>query len=190
MHRLPLSAIAAAALLLAAPRRPAPPRRRSRARASRSAPKARCARRKASCSGPARATLFDRKWALICADVDRPIGAAFSWKGASDVGAAARPRPRRRARVRRPGRGPTQRPARSSAAAARQGSGLAWHSYAAPSGGWVHVVEGFAAFDGALRLTLASLVENRVVPGTLDVVTTGGSGSLAAGARRRSAASS
>ena len=31
--------------------------------------------------GDARNTLFDRKWALICADVDRPVGAAYSWKG-------------------------------------------------------------------------------------------------------------
>ena len=37
--------------------------------------------------GDARATLFDRRWALLCADVDRPIGTAFSWKGASDPAA-------------------------------------------------------------------------------------------------------
>src|SRR5690606_7404405 len=28
--------------------------------------------------GEARASLYDRKWALICADVDRPLGAAYS----------------------------------------------------------------------------------------------------------------
>src|SRR6187401_1615233 len=37
--------------------------------------------------GDARASVFDRKWALLCADVDRPIGTAFSWKGASEIGA-------------------------------------------------------------------------------------------------------
>ena len=34
-------------------------------------------------------------------------------------------------------------------------------------------------FDGALRLALASLAENRIVPSAVDIVTTGGSGSLA-----------
>jgi CHAT domain-containing protein/tetratricopeptide (TPR) repeat protein len=129
--------------------------------------------------GQARTTLFDRKWALICADVDRPIGAAYSWKGAGDAAAVL-------------GRGrdvaldcdaPVAAPESASAVTVRRcrepGSDLAWHSYAVSHGGWTHVVEGVAAFDGALRLALANLVENRVVPGTLDVVTTGGSGSLA-----------
>jgi CHAT domain-containing protein/tetratricopeptide (TPR) repeat protein len=128
--------------------------------------------------GEARASLFDRKWALICADVDRPIGAAYSWRGGSDAAALL-------------GRGRDNTLECEPAAAAEDnagvavrrcrdpGSGLAWHSYAVTQDGWTHIVEGVAAFDSALRLTLASLVENRVVPGTLDVVTTGGSGSLA-----------
>ena len=130
--------------------------------------------------GSARATLFDRKWALICADVDRPIGAAYSWKGGSDAAALL-------------GRGrdvalecdaPAAAPDASAVTVTvrrcrEPGSGLAWHSYTVSRGGWTHIVEGVAAFDSALRLTLASLVENRIVPGTLDVVTTGGSGSLA-----------
>src|SRR6187551_2877774 len=37
--------------------------------------------------GEPRASVFDRKWALLCADVERPIGTAFSWKGASEIGA-------------------------------------------------------------------------------------------------------
>lgn len=128
--------------------------------------------------GGARATLFDRKWALICSDVDRPIGAAFSWKGAQAGD--------------RLGRGrdaaiecgePTSVSDVATGAVLRhcreQGSGLEWNSYAVAAGGWVHVVEGIAAFDGALRLALANLVEGRIVPGAVDIVTTGGSGSLA-----------
>src|SRR5688500_16443388 len=127
--------------------------------------------------GQARATMFDRKWALICADVDRPIGAAYSWKGADDAAALL-------------GRGrdialeceaPTARDA-SGVVVRRcreRDGGLGWHSYAVTHDGWTHIVEGVAAFDGALRLALANLVENRVVPGTLEVVTTGSSGSLA-----------
>jgi hypothetical protein len=35
--------------------------------------------------GDARDTVYDRKWALICSDVERPIGAAYSWRAASDI---------------------------------------------------------------------------------------------------------
>ena len=130
--------------------------------------------------GEARASVFDRKWALLCADVDRPIGTAFSWKGASDPAA-------------RFGQGREAALECGEAASAaelapgavmrhcrEQGSGLEWTSYTVAHNGWLHVVEGYAAFDGALRLTLASLAENREVPGTVEIVTTGGSGSLAA----------
>src|SRR5690606_1143141 len=58
-------------------------------------------------------------------------------------------------------------------------TGLEWNSYSIRSGEWVHIVEGLAAFDHALRLTLASLIEDHEVPGTLEIVTTGGTGSLA-----------
>src|SRR5688500_269327 len=79
--------------------------------------------------GQARTTLFDRKWALICADVDRPIGAAYSWKGASDAAAVL-------------GRGrdvaldcdaPAAAPDASGTVVTRcreRDSGLTWHSYA------------------------------------------------------------
>ena len=38
--------------------------------------------------GEARTSLFDRKWALICRDVNRPVGSAYSWR--SGDGALAR----------------------------------------------------------------------------------------------------
>ena len=129
--------------------------------------------------GEARASLFDRKWALICADVDRPIGAAYSWSHARDAAAYV-------------GRGREQTLDCSDAASTEgagpgvivrrcreRASGLEWNSYAATSNDRTHIVEGLAAFDDALRLTLASLVEDREVPGTLEIVTTGGAGSLA-----------
>ncbi|HYD23406.1 MAG TPA: CHAT domain-containing protein [Croceibacterium sp.] len=129
--------------------------------------------------GEARASLFDRKWALICADVDRPIGTAWSWKGASDIG--ERLGHWRDARIECDTRLESDAvPGAVVHHCREQGSNLEWVSYAAPADGWLHVVEGYAAFDGALRLALASLVENRVVPGTVDIVTIGSSGSLAA----------
>ncbi|MEO6389053.1 MAG: CHAT domain-containing tetratricopeptide repeat protein [Croceibacterium sp.] len=129
--------------------------------------------------GQARVSLFDRKWALLCSDVDRPVGAAYSWKGARIDGD-------------RLGRGrDTQINCGEATSAAdlapgamvrhcrEAGSNLEWNSYEVASGGWLHVVEGLSAFDGALRLALANLVQGRIVPGEVDIVSTGGSGSLA-----------
>ena len=127
--------------------------------------------------GSARATLFDRKWALICADVDRPIGAAYSWKSS---GSAPLGRGRDVAIECGEATASDVAPGAMVRHCREAGSNLEWNSYSAASGDWVHVVEGVAAFDGALRLALANLVENRVVPGKVEIVTTGGSGSLAA----------
>lgn len=173
MHRLPITAIAAALLAAPLPLSAATPPLESES--FQIGTEGALCEAQGMMLGPARATLFDRKWALICADVDRPIGAAYSWRGAGDAAAVL-------------GRG-RDVALDCDASAAESGtlvtrcrerdSGLTWHSYAVSRGGWTHVVEGVAAFDGALRLALANLVENRVVPGTLEVVTTGGSGSLA-----------
>lgn len=132
--------------------------------------------------GDARASVFDRKWALVCADVDRPVGSASSWRSnAAADGFIGRGRDVQldcgdAGSVAGAGvdvAGATLRQCRDKA------SGLAWNVYSATTEGRVHVVEGLAAFDAVLRLTLASLAENRQVPGTLDIVTTGTSGSLA-----------
>ena len=58
-------------------------------------------------------------------------------------------------------------------------SGLEWLSYQASSAGRTSVVEGLAAFDSALRLALANLMQDRIVPGEVAIATTGGTGSLA-----------
>jgi hypothetical protein len=79
MHRLLMRATAVAVLAASAPAHAATPPRESES--------FQIGTQGALCEaqgvmlGEARATLFDRKWALICADVDRPIGAAYSWRG-------------------------------------------------------------------------------------------------------------
>ena len=52
-------------------------------------------------------------------------------------------------------------------------------SYVTTVDGWTHVVEGLVAYNSALRLALANLVQDRIVPGEVQVVSTGGSGSMA-----------
>jgi CHAT domain-containing protein len=129
--------------------------------------------------GSARTSVFDRKWALICSDVDRPVGAAFSWRAGGDASAWVG---RGRDALIECGEATSASDIAAGAVVRRcreQGSNLEWNSYAVKSGDRVLVVEGVAAFDSALRLAMANLVQNRIVPGTLDIVTTGGSGSLA-----------
>ncbi|KRA81656.1 hypothetical protein ASD76_12170 [Altererythrobacter sp. Root672] len=123
--------------------------------------------------------MFDRKWALICSDVDRPVGSAFSWRAGGDASAWVG---RGRDAPIECGEATSASDIAAGAVVRRcreQGSNLEWNSYAVRSGDRVLVVEGVAAFDSALRLAMANLVQNRVVPGTLDIVTTGGSRSLA-----------
>jgi CHAT domain-containing protein len=129
--------------------------------------------------GEARNSVFDRKWALICSDVERPIGSAYSWMGAPDI--------ERRVSLSRG----TQLDCGEAASAADAAPGVTmrrcrdpktgfeWLSYTGVSGDRTNVVEGLAAFDSALRLALANLSQDRIVPGDVAIVTTGGTGSLA-----------
>jgi CHAT domain-containing protein len=129
--------------------------------------------------GAARNSVFDRKWALICRDVSQPVGAAYSWRDLKDV----------QGRVSTSRGTPLDCDAAGGASDATPGvtmrrcrdpkTGLQWISYTATSGDWVHVVQGLSAYDSALRLALANLMQDRVVPGEVSVVTTGGTGSLA-----------
>ena len=127
--------------------------------------------------GQARTSAFDRKWALICRDVDRPIGTAYSWRTARPARVSSTP-----SSAAVTGCGPSVPFAAVRMASVRQckdsASGLDWLTYSVRSGGWLHVVEGYAAFDSALRLALASLAEDREVRGNVEIVTTGNVGSL------------
>ena len=129
--------------------------------------------------GNARNSVFDRKWALICRDVSQPVGAAYSWRDLKDV----------QGRVSTSRGTPLDCDEAGGAVTSSAGvtvrrcldpkTGLQWIRYTATSGDWVHVVEGLSAYDSALRLALANLMQDRVVPGEVSVVTTGGSDSLA-----------
>ena len=128
-------------------------------------------------AGSPRGSMFDRRWALLCREVARPVGAAVFVRGGAPAA---------------PGDGLDEpldcaEPARVAAAGlsgviARdcrgRTSGAAYRSYALRTGrgGWS--VAGLAAFDSALKLTLRSLVADRLVPGAIEAVTlgTGGAG--------------
>jgi len=129
--------------------------------------------------GAARSSIYDRKWAIICRDVTRPVGAAYSWRGADDALDRVS-RDRGVALECGTAQAAAGAPAGTTVRACREGgTGLDWLSYQVSGSGRTTIVEGIAAFDSALRLALASIAEDRVVPGQVDLVTTGGAGSLA-----------
>ncbi len=128
--------------------------------------------------GEARTSIFDRKWALICRDVNRPVGTAYSWRtpGALDRAAGDRTTPLA-CEAASPAQG---LPPGTVVSRCREGAdGLEWLVYTTSGKGRTTVVEGIAAYDSALRLALASIAADQPVRGTVDIVTTGGSGSLA-----------
>jgi CHAT domain-containing protein len=133
--------------------------------------------------GDARSSLFDRKWALICRDVNRPVGSAYSLRapaGVFDRVARERATPLDcDAAAPAAGLPSGTMVSRCRESSAGGGNGLEWLVYTAPAKGRTAIVEGIAAYDSALRLALASIVANAIVPGSVDVVTTGGAGSLA-----------
>lgn len=125
----------------------------------------------------ARGTIFDRKWAILCSDIDRPVGSAYSLRTNGDHSAQIR--------LSRDEALDCAADAISTSGTARRicrgrETGLDWISYSARRGNTVHIVEGLAAYDSALRIALESLIEDRVVDGKVEVVTISGSGSLAA----------
>lgn len=121
--------------------------------------------------GDARDNVQDRKWVLICRDVDRPIGVAFNWQGVND--------PASRLGLGRDTYLECDEPAQIDGGAFLRsciefGTGLKWNSYSIATGDRLAIVEGYAAFDGALRMALANIERNQIVDGEVQVVTTGG----------------
>ncbi|HKT85530.1 MAG TPA: CHAT domain-containing tetratricopeptide repeat protein [Novosphingobium sp.] len=132
--------------------------------------------------GGARRSVFDRKWVILCADVARSVGTAYLLRDAAD--AAAQVTARREEALDCPD---------ASAAFSAEGanctgsrSGLQWRVYMRDTGRGTVAVEGLAAYDDALRLTLRSLVADKVVEGAISIANLG-SGDALSLARARAA---
>lgn len=121
--------------------------------------------------GAARQTIFDRKWVILCRDVARPVGSAYAVRGDGEAMAhlaAARSEPlscdAAEGVVLAEGW-------QAHASDCRTAGGLSWKSYSYVRGGTLYRVEGLAGYDAALRLALRNLIEDRIVPGEVAVVT-------------------
>ncbi|WP_275227766.1 CHAT domain-containing protein [Novosphingobium album (ex Liu et al. 2023)] len=124
--------------------------------------------------GDARRTLFERKWMILCSDVSLPVGSAYALRGDAGARMAAQREEALECGAASPAAGGGEvRDCRGAR------SGLAWRSYARRVGDKTFVVEGLAGYDSALRLTLANLVADRIVPGEVAVADVGVGGALA-----------
>lgn len=138
--------------------------------------------------GDARASIYERKWMILCRDIARPVGSAFALRGGDYLTRAAAGR-EEALECAAAGNVAIEGAGNVAVTDCRgQTSGLPWRLYSHSSGGTTYVVEGLAGYDSALQLAMANLVADKVVPGTVEVVTLG-TGDPTAIARARAAVS-
>ncbi|MBC2664073.1 CHAT domain-containing protein [Novosphingobium flavum] len=119
-----------------------------------------------------RRSVYDRRWALLCREVARPVGmAAFVRDG-------SRPAPGTGLGEELDCTGPAAPGPLGAQAQSCRGrtSGLAYRSYVRTASRGTWVVEGLEAYDSALQLALASLAEDRLVPGEVTAASLGSGG--------------
>jgi CHAT domain-containing protein len=130
--------------------------------------------------GAGRGSVFDRQWKVLCRDMARPVATLLSLRGASALPQTAFAN--REEELDCAAEGGMDLPGTGPVLATRcrgRNSGLEWLRYVRRGKGGVQAVEGLAAYDSALRLALASIVANRVVPGEVTAASLDTADSLA-----------
>ncbi len=123
---------------------------------------------------PAKQSIFDRNWAIVCRDSAQPVANIYAFRGV-DADVAGLVVPLRRSGV--------DCAAASTAPfagleggqrtlCAITGTGLEWSTISATRGQTTYVAEGFSAYDAATLLALRSVIDNRIASGTIDVAST------------------
>lgn len=127
-----------------------------------------------SIAHPARSSIFDRRWAVVCRDNPRPVAEILAFQRFDE-------KAREAAELTRPfsvtcpaeavmGTGPV--------AGSRKrlcnvdGTALRWSEITANARGLTFFAAGFAAYDDATSLALRSIIEDARAPGTIDVAST------------------
>ena len=104
--------------------------------------------------------MFDRAWLIVCRDASQPIGYVRMLRASPEEA---------RARI-DAGRSGTI--SCVGDACTVKDSFIGWTTRVEADGDTAYAVEGFTAYDDALRIALASIREKRVVPGQIKVATT------------------
>jgi len=121
-----------------------------------------------SVANPARRTMFDRSWAIVCRDSAVPVATIYAFDNLkSDPLELIAPH-RREAVDCSAG----QSDADGVQNCTVEGTQLGWSVIQAKSGNVSYIAEGFAAYEGAATMALQSLIENAPASGTIDIATT------------------
>lgn len=127
-----------------------------------------------SLNNPAKQSIFDRRWAIVCRDSPRPIAEVYAFE---DFNAEAREaiKSTRRFGVSCPaGASPS---AGSIAGSLKEvctvdDTQLEWTQITSAEDGLTYYAEGFSAYDDATVLALRSVLDDAVAQGTIDVAST------------------
>lgn len=127
-----------------------------------------------STENPAKGSIFDRRWAVICRDNPQPIAEVFAFEDFSPA-ADAKLREMRRFKVTCPSAASASVAGIAGARKAEcsvDETRLGWSDIKVEAGGMTYVAEGFSAFDDATVLALKSVLENSIAKGTIDAAST------------------
>lgn len=127
-----------------------------------------------SVSNPAKQSIFDRRWAVVCRDNARPVAEVFAFEDFDAPAKSALTEMRRFAVSCPEGDAAMSGPVSGSTKTVCKvtDTELRWTQITARSGGVTYYAEGFAAYDDATTLALRSLLENAIAEGTIDVAST------------------
>ena len=132
-----------------------------------------CQAQDRSIANPARQSILDRGWEVICRDSARPVAQVYAFADPS-IDALTAIAPHRRAAIECVGEAVSWSGLRDGAR--RQctvtGSELGWSIFTVDAGGRRYVAEGFTAYDSATLLALRSILADRVIDEPVDIATT------------------
>jgi CHAT domain-containing protein len=131
---------------------------------------------------PAIGGIFDRAWVIVCRDAARPVGHLYSLRGSPE--AIAQRLAAIRASDARCDGATGEAAVEDLGNLARtecrlNGADVGYRVYQGRRGGTIWVAEGLAGYDDALKLGLRTLIADRIVPGKIEVATTGGTDPVA-----------
>ncbi len=127
-----------------------------------------------SVSNPAKQSIFDRRWAVVCRDNPRPVAEVFAFQDFNSQAQEA-VRAGRRFAITCPAGAPeysgpvdgsTQQQCKV------EDTELNWSQITTSSAGLTYYAEGFSAYDDATKLALRSVLDNALAQGTIDVAST------------------
>ncbi|MFZ1741423.1 MAG: CHAT domain-containing protein, partial [Pontixanthobacter sp.] len=127
-----------------------------------------------SVENPAKQTMFDRRWAVVCRDSAKPVAEIFAFR---ETGSTQKLDSAAMRRVDADCLTPARQQLADIADGVKErclvkGTELGWSVISANAGGMNYVAQGFEAYDDATLIALRSVIGNTIISGTIDVAST------------------